>query len=212
MLKPTLTLPALLCLLLSTGAVAQTVYVYKDKNGNSVITNRKSSDSSLKLSKSYQPLSPVRTLGSQHYTVSKRRLDPRDTPYDRTIFSLADNYKQDRALIKAIVQIESSFNPNALSPKGAQGLMQLMPATAEIYDVRNPFNAQENLRGGIAHFSYLMKRYNNDIRLALAAYNAGEGAVSRYNGIPPYPETQAYVRHVMRLHRNYQRHGSTYRS
>ena len=129
MLKPTLTLSALLYVLLTTSTVAQTVYVYKDRNGNSVITNRKSSDPSLKLSKQYKPLSPVRTLGPGYVTPSKRRLDPRDTPYDRTIFSLADNYKQDRALIKAIVQIENSFNPNARSPKGAQGLRQLMPET-----------------------------------------------------------------------------------
>ena len=185
MLKFPFILSALICTLLSANAVAQTVYVYKDKNGNSVITNRKSSDSQLKLTRQYTPLSSIRTLGPRSYTSSKRRLDPRDTPYDSAIFSLADSYRQDRALIKAIVQIESSFNPNALSPKGAQGLMQLMPATAQQYDVNNTFDAQENLRGGIAHFAYLKKRYRNDIRLALAAYNAGEGAVSRDNGVPP---------------------------
>lgn len=199
-----------LSFLLASSASAQTVYVYKDQNGASVISDFKSLDPSLKLVKSYTPVSSIQVLGPKHYDLPKRRLDTRDTEFDQAIFELSDAYHLDRALIKAIVQIESSFNPQALSPKGAQGLMQLMPATAESYHVNNPFNAQDNLRGGIAFFADLMRRYKNDVRLALAAYNAGETAVAKYQGIPPYPETQAYVKYVLRLHKNYQRHAHTY--
>jgi soluble lytic murein transglycosylase-like protein len=189
---------------------AQTVYVYKDQNGASVISDFKSLDPRLKLVKSYTPVSPIQVLGSEHYDLASRRLDTRSTEFDQAIFDLADAFHQDRALIKAIVQIESSFDPQALSPKGAQGLMQLMPATADSYNVSNPYDAHDNLRGGIAFFADLMRRYQNDVRLALAAYNAGETAVAKYQGIPPYPETQAYVKYVLQLHKNYQRHPHTY--
>jgi len=192
-----------------TTASAATVYVYKDARGSTVITNRASSDKSLKLIKTYTPSASVRALGAgRSYT--RRSLSPRSTEFDRMIYQLADSYKLDRALVKAIIQIESSFNPLALSPKGAQGLMQLMPATATRYKVQDPYDAQQNLRGGMQFFADLMKRYQNDIRLALAAYNAGSGAVSKYQGIPPYPETQAYVSQVMQLHKNYQRLADIY--
>jgi len=199
-----------LSFVLVISASAQTVYVYKDQNGASVISDFKSLDPRLKLVKSYTPVSPIQILGPEHYDLASRRLDTRSTEFDQTIFNLADAFHQDRALIKAIVQIESSFDPQALSPKGAQGLMQLMPTTADSYNVSNPFDAHDNLRGGIAFFADLMHRYQNDVRLALAAYNAGETAVAKYQGIPPYPETQAYVKYVLRLHKNYQRHPHTY--
>jgi len=195
---------------LSINASAQTVYVYKDPNGSSVISNIKSQDPSLKLVNTYVPVNPVQVLGPAHYDLKTRKLDTRNSKYDQDIFELADAFHQDRALIKAIVQIESSFNPRALSPKGAQGLMQLMPATAKSYQVNNPFNAHDNLRGGIAFFADLMRRYGNDVRLALAAYNAGETAVAKYQGIPPFPETEAYVKYVLQLHKNYQHHPHTY--
>lgn len=200
----------LTCCVLIQPAFATTVYVYQDKKGTRVISDRPSRDNGLELIKTYTPRSSVEVLGPRHYNYPQRKLDTRKTEYDKIIYAIADNYRQDRALIKAIIQIESSFNPNALSPKGAQGLMQLMPATASHYKVQNPFNARENLRGGIEFFSDLMTRYENDIRLALAAYNAGPGAVSRHQGIPPYPETQAYVAQVLRLHKNYQLHSDTY--
>lgn len=212
MLKKFIILSAPLALLISATLPAQTVYVYKDKNGNSVITNHRSNDRTLKLTRKYHPVSSIESLGSRHYRPSERRLETRSSAYDQTIFALADAYQQDRALIKAIVQIESSFDPKALSPKGAQGLMQLMPATASTYRVKNPFNAYQNLRGGIAYFSTLMKRYKNDVRMALAAYNAGESAVAKYQGIPPYPETQSYVKNVLKLHKHYQQRSDTYSS
>jgi soluble lytic murein transglycosylase-like protein len=201
---------SLFAFVLTTSAGAQTVFVYKDQNGVSLITNVKSTDPRLKLVKSYAPTSSIEVLGPAHYKQASRKLYTRETEFDQTIFDLADAFNLDRALIKAIVQIESSFNPQAVSPKGAQGLMQLMPATASSYNVNNPFNAYENLRGGITFFADLMHRYENDVRLALAAYNAGETAVAKYQGIPPFPETQAYVEYVLRLHKNYQRQAHTY--
>ncbi|MEE9447450.1 MAG: lytic transglycosylase domain-containing protein [Arenicellales bacterium] len=191
-------------------AIAASVYVYEDQNGMRVITDHRSDSPTLKLIKTYTPRIPVEVLGPRHYDYSQRTLSPRSTEYDTTIFKLADIYKQDRALIKAIIQIESSFNPNAVSPKGAQGLMQLMPATASSYDVNNPFDVSDNLHGGIQLFRDLMQRFDNDVRLALAAYNAGTGAVVKYKGIPPYAETQAYVKHVLQLHKHYQKYTDTY--
>ncbi len=191
-------------------ASAAKVYIYEAENGTRVISDHPNRDAKLRLVKTYTPRIPIRVLRPLQYEFKTRNLQPRASVFDITIFNLADNYHQDRALIKAIVQVESDFNPHALSPKGAQGLMQLMPATANNYEVINPYDAYQNLRGGIAFFSHLMKQYNNDVRLALAAYNAGETAVSRYAGIPPYPETQSYVKHVLRLHKNYQRFSNTY--
>lgn len=99
-------------------------------------------------------------------------------------------------LIRAVIQVESGFNPGAVSPKGAQGLMQLMPATARALGVVDPFHPEDNIRGGVAYLKQLLGLYSQDIRLALAAYNAGPGSVTRYGDVPPYRETQAYVRRV----------------
>ncbi|HET7340290.1 MAG TPA: lytic transglycosylase domain-containing protein [Methylomirabilota bacterium] len=101
-------------------------------------------------------------------------------------------------LVAAIVAVESEFNPNAVSRRGAQGLMQLMPATAASLDVQDTFDLQENLDGGVRHLRVLLDRYHGDLPLVLAAYNAGDRAVIAYRGIPPYPQTQRYVLRVLR--------------
>ncbi|WP_111495123.1 lytic transglycosylase domain-containing protein [Marinobacter bohaiensis] len=118
------------------------------------------------------------------------------TPYRHEIQEAADRYGVDKSLVRAVIHAESAFNPEALSSKGAQGLMQLMPATARELGVNNALVASENIRGGVDYLARMLKQFNGDVRLATAAYNAGPGAVSRYGGVPPYAETKAYVKRV----------------
>jgi len=98
--------------------------------------------------------------------------------------------------VRAIIHAESAFNPLALSHAGAQGLMQLMPPTARRFGVADSYDATQNIRGGVQYLAWLLRRYNGDLTLAAAGYNAGEGAVDRYRGVPPYSETQRYVQRV----------------
>jgi hypothetical protein len=114
--------------------------------------------------------------------------------YDGVIADAARSNAIDPKLVKSVVLIESAFNPAAVSRKGARGLMQLMPDTALRYGVRNMFDPVENISGGARHLAYLLGLYNGDLTRALAAYNAGEAAVARYGGVPPYDETRLYVR------------------
>jgi len=116
---------------------------------------------------------------------------------------IAGSHDMDTDLVKAVIHAESSFNPSAVSRCGATGLMQLMPYTAEQYGVRDATDPSENIRGGVLHLKYLLGVFDNDISLALAAYNAGVSTVRKYQGIPPYPETQAYVKKVLKLRRSY---------
>ncbi len=105
----------------------------------------------------------------------------------------------DQAIVRAIIHAESAYNPNALSRVGAQGLMQLMPATARRFGVTNAFDARQNIQGGVQYLAWLLRRFNGDLTLAAAGYNAGEGAVDKYKGVPPYSETRRYVERVRTL-------------
>jgi hypothetical protein len=119
--------------------------------------------------------------------------------YAIEIRGAADRYGVPARLVSAIIRVESAFNPRAISPKGARGLMQLMPETASVLGVRNMFDPYENIDGGVRHLRGLIDRFANNLPLAVAAYNAGEKAVTTYQGIPPFPETQDYVTRVLRL-------------
>ena len=115
------------------------------------------------------------------------------------IHSAAQLYGVDEAVVRAIIHAESAYRPNALSHAGAQGLMQLIPATASRFGVSNAFDPAQNIRGGVQYLAWLMKRYSSDLTLVAAAYNAGEGAVDKNGGVPPYSETQRYVQRVGQL-------------
>lgn len=130
---------------------------------------------------------------ASQWTKSKVRPEIR-----KVIEEKARKHDVDPNLIESVIQVESNYDALAVSPKGALGLMQLIPATASRFGVRNAFDAEENVEGGVKYLKHLQTLYSGDNRLALAAYNAGEGAVARYGGVPPYSETQNYVVEVAR--------------
>ena len=123
--------------------------------------------------------------------------------YDSLISEFSKKYQVDFALIKAMIRAESGFNPFAVSRKGAKGLMQLMPETASRMNVSNILNPRENIEGGVRYFKYLLSLFDNDIRLSLAAYNAGENLVGELRSIPPYRETVDYIRKVLSYYQSY---------
>jgi Transglycosylase SLT domain/Domain of unknown function (DUF4124) len=116
-----------------------------------------------------------------------------------TIRTASQRYGVPEDLVSAVIRVESGFNARAVSSKGARGLMQLMPGTAAILGVRDSFDPTENIDGGVRHLRGLLERFGNNLPLVLAAYNAGEGAVTTHRGIPPYPETQAYVGRILSI-------------
>lgn len=126
------------------------------------------------------------------------------TDYDKIISKAANKFNLDVALIKAVIKAESNFNHHAVSSKGAKGLMQLMPQTASALKVDDVFHPENNIEGGARYLRYLLNLYRGNLTLALAAYNAGEGAVAKYNyNIPPYRETQTYVKRVLAFYQNF---------
>src|SRR5262249_9315668 len=139
------------------------------------------------------------TLSTTQPALSTTRLVAQE-PVLPLLHRLAQQYSLDPRLVHAIITVESNFDPRAVSRAGAQGLMQLMPDTAARYRVTNPFDPQANLDGGMRYLRDLLLMFPNDLRHVLAAYNAGEGAVQQYGGIPPYPETQRYVERVLALY------------
>ncbi|MCG8466324.1 MAG: lytic transglycosylase domain-containing protein [Xanthomonadales bacterium] len=182
----------------SHSAYASQIYKYVDENGVVTYTNIKPSRDRYR----------VVDLGC--YGICGRKVDwhqvrLRNQDFANEIRQLAGQFAVDPALVQAIVHVESHFNPQAVSRKGAQGLMQLMPATQAQYGVSNPFEPLENLSAGIEHLSGLLDTFEGSVNLAAAAYNAGAGAVRQYNGIPPYQETREYVRRVNILYDRYKK-------
>ena len=123
--------------------------------------------------------------------------------YHSIIMQTSSHYQIDPAIVKAIIMAESGYNPRAISKKGAKGLMQLMPGTAEELGVEDIFNPQQNISGGVRYFRQLVNRFNGDVKLALAAYNAGSKNVRRYKGIPPFKATQHYIKKVFEYYQLY---------
>ncbi|MFW1798852.1 lytic transglycosylase domain-containing protein [Acinetobacter nematophilus] len=175
------------------------IYFYRDQNGTTLLTNRKNNDSALqKIKVTYYKDSNIHNYsnwGSSESSVLPSYSKSRNA-FDSIIRQAAQTHGVSEGLIKAVMHTESGFNSNARSPVGAQGLMQLMPATARRFNVSNSFDPQQNIFGGAKYLSWLLKRFNGNTNLALAAYNAGEGNVDKYGGIPPFRETQDYVKRV----------------
>ena len=140
----------------------------------------------------------------RHYRIGS--LKPiHNTAFDTVVGDMAKRHEVEESLVRAVIHAESAYKPNAVSPVGAAGLMQLMPATAKRFGVKNRFDPTQNISGGVKYLRQLLDLYNQDVRLALAAYNAGEGAVAKYKGVPPYPETRNYVEKVIALRGSYRR-------
>lgn len=137
--------------------------------------------------------------------MNDNKLAERALSYQGDINKFSTEFRVDSKLIMAVIRNESCFDRSAVSSAGAEGLMQLMPATAKSLGVEDSFNPQQNIRGGTQYLSELVKKYHNNLSLALAAYNAGPGAVAKYDGVPPYPETQKYIERVMKSYRSYLR-------
>jgi soluble lytic murein transglycosylase-like protein len=186
------------CLLGSQPVLAE-VYKFTDKDGIVHYTNVRP-DGQQK----------VKTFSFPCYAsdTTCNQLDWEKIPLNRRAFSeeiqaAADVFAVDDALIRAIIHAESAYQPEALSPKGAQGLMQLMPATQEELEIVDVFDPTSNIEGGTLYLSRLLKQFDQSVELATAAYNAGPGAVREYGGVPPYKETREYVRRVKILYRRY---------
>jgi soluble lytic murein transglycosylase-like protein len=180
------------CLGAAVPARAQ-IYTWRDTNGNLVLSNTRPGASA--------PQLPSYTVAkAEGVRATRSAVAARARAYDDLISEHSRSQGVRADLVRAVMQVESGFNPYARSPKGAMGLMQLMPATAKQYGVRNAFNPTENVRAGVAYLRELLDRYQNNEELALAAYNAGPGAVDRHGQtVPPYRETQSYVAQINRM-------------
>jgi soluble lytic murein transglycosylase len=143
--------------------------------------------------------------GSSTLVPVEINIKPDTDKYDHFIADSCRLHGVDFALVKAIIRAESSFDPYAISSKGAQGLMQLMPETSKRLNVVNPFDPHENIKGGVQHLKYLLDRFKYDLKLSLAAYNAGETTVAQVNGIPKYIETRNYIAEVLHYYQEYKK-------
>jgi soluble lytic murein transglycosylase-like protein len=187
----------LLALLLASGGahIAKAdIWVYEDARGHLVFSNVPN----------HAGFRRLREFDRAAEAPAEAPRAPRERrSVDPLIARAARHHGVDPGLVKAIVHVESLFDDRAISHAGALGLMQLMPGTARDLGVRDPFNAWQNIEGGTRYLRYLMSRFAGDLRLSLAAYNAGESTVRRYGGVPPYRETRNYVDRVLTLSRRY---------
>lgn len=180
------------------------IYSYRDENGVLNYTNIRPNNAHYKVRIAYKQ--PRRQYATPPKTVVYRDdIQPQTLPPQlQTIVNhVSQYYAVDKSLVQAVIHAESGFDANAVSPKGASGLMQLMPQTAQRYGVRDIFDPEQNIIGGVRYLHDLLETFGHNMRLAVAAYNAGEQAVLRYGGVPPFPETLRYVNKVMQLHSRY---------
>ncbi len=173
------------------------IYKYVDKYGRVILTDKPRHSGYKRLVKTWKGWEEAKVPKNFNWAKNQKKYDP-------TIRSVARLYKLPHTLLHAVITAESSYNPNAISRAGAVGLMQLMPETAKRYGVSNRRNPKQNIYGGSRYLRDLLKLFDNNVILALAAYNAGEGAVKKYgNKIPPYKETRNYVNKVIKYYKKY---------
>lgn len=171
------------------------VYVYKDKQGVLTFTN-------VPTHAGYR-----RVFRDAKGQISGTAASSSYNSYDDLIRSASDRYDIDADLIRAVIKTESDFNSTARSNKGAMGLMQLMPETARLHEVVNPYDPIDNIEGGVSHLKLLLSRYQGNLELSLAAYNAGIKAVEKFGGVPPFAETKEYIRRVLQQYQAYRGNG-----
>ena len=174
---------------LPAAQAADRIAAYLDSRGRVVFVNQ-----------ARNPSPPKQAPAASGQARTAARPDLSSSDLDHVIQRSASRHQVDPDLVRAIVRVESNYNPYAVSSRGAQGLMQLIPATARRFGVRDAFDPSANLEGGIRYLKHLMELYDGDLELVLAAYNAGENAVSRYNGVPPFRETRNYLRKISRIY------------
>lgn len=174
--------------------VAAETYRYVGPDGTLHMTNAPTGPGYERLGQAAGPLPATRGV----IRGEEARPEPAGR-YGAAIREAARRHNVPEGLVRAVIQVESRFNPGAVSPKGARGLMQLLPATASLLGVRDPHDPEQNIDGGVRHLRRLMNRFSNDLPLSLAAYHAGEAIVVASRGIPPYPDTRQYVTRVLRL-------------
>jgi soluble lytic murein transglycosylase-like protein len=175
------------------------IFIYQEKDGTTWFTDHKALSDDFQFIRTYgRPTATKSCTG-----VTREILNNRAKPHMNWVEHYAQLYELDHRLVKSVIEVESCFDAYAVSRVGARGLMQLMPATAKELGVSEPFNARQNIRGGSSYLRKMMNRFDGDVKLALAAYNAGPGAVEKYKGIPPYKETQSYVKRILKKFRAY---------
>jgi soluble lytic murein transglycosylase-like protein len=191
--------------LLPVSVPAQTgeIHIYRGANGVPLYTDRKinprvTEDVYAYIGKYGRPTAVLSCQG-----LTAQGMEQRGAQYQYLIDRHAGTYGVDPALVKAMMRVESCFDANAVSKVGAQGLMQLMPYTAQKLGVRNSFDPDENIRGGVQYLSGLLKRFNNNLEHAIAGYNAGPLNVEKYRGVPPFKETQSYLKRVLAHYQRY---------
>ena len=177
---------AVALLFLASSSFGQYLYSYVDEDGDEVFTNIAPT----------RPVTNLKITGSPATTPVPAGTSQKATKFDPILEKYATDYQLDPSLIRSIIATESGFNPKAVSAKGARGLMQLMPATAARLGVKNSFDPEQNIQGGIKHFRFLMDNFNNNVELSLAAYNAGENLVQRLGRVPAIRETLEYVQSI----------------
>ena len=195
-----LTIAVALSALLAGVASAAKIYVYQQRDGSRLITDHPRIERGYRLVKIYGVSEAGWAATNSRYSPQIRPVPSR---YDPMILTTASRFGVDAALVKAVMHVESGFNPQAVSVKGASGLMQLMPQTATRYGVERIFDPRQNIAGGVKYLRFLLREFDGDTRLALAGYNAGENAVIKHDGVPPFPETRGYVSKVMSLYQRY---------